>query len=130
LESSEGNAKAAIESEARAVVFLPSYDSYAGLADAQAAGHDWLSASQTYRQYLNRKGEIFADDSPSDWVLAHFTLARVLAKAGQTAEAIDSYDEFLRRWAHADPGLIALSEARAERAQLSKLLAANPQSQK
>jgi serine/threonine protein kinase len=126
LELSEGNAKTAIESEARAVVFFPSYDSYAGLADAQASGRDWLAAGQGYRQYLDRKGEIFSDDSPSDWILAHLTLARVLAKAGQTTQAIDFYDEFLRRWAHADPSLTVLSEAGAERAQLSKLLAAKP----
>ncbi|MFI5387927.1 MAG: tetratricopeptide repeat protein, partial [Fimbriimonadales bacterium] len=125
LEMSEGNAKAAIESERRAIVFFPSYDGYAALADALAASHEWPAAAQAYQQYLSRKGEVFGDDSPSDWVLAHLALARVLAKAGDTTQALDFYDEFLRRWAHADPDLLALREARAERTQLSKMLAAN-----
>lgn len=40
-------------------------------------------------------------------------LARAAAKAGQAARSRQAYEQFLRNWAHADPGLPELAEARA-----------------
>jgi hypothetical protein len=73
---------------------------------------------------LGFKGEIFDDDSPSSWVLAHLALARSLAKARETKQALESYDEFLKLWADADPDLKVVQEARTERDYLAATLAA------
>jgi tetratricopeptide (TPR) repeat protein len=115
--------ESAIENQRRAALFFPSYHAQAALGDSYAARQEWRSSAQAYQRYLNFKGEIFDDDSPSDWVLAHLALARVLAKAGDAKQALQSYDDFLRLWAHADSGVTALREARAERDRLSKTLA-------
>jgi tetratricopeptide (TPR) repeat protein/predicted Ser/Thr protein kinase len=123
VELATRDVESAIESQRRAAVFFPSYEIPPALGNAYAARQEWRSAAQAYQRYLEFKGEILSDDSPTEWVLAHLALARVLAKSGDTKQALQSYDEFLRLWAHADPGLPALREAHAERDRLSKTLA-------
>ena len=118
VELASGNAESAVESQRRAAVFYPSYQAHAGLAEAYAARHEWLSAAAASRRYLDFKGEIFDDDSPGDWVLMHLALARALAKGGDTKHALESYQEFLQLWAHADSDLPVMQEARAEQARL------------
>lgn len=119
LELTEGKIGAAVESQRRASAFFPLFAPYASLGEAYAAEHDWTDAADAYRRYLERKGDVFTDDSPSDWVLAHLYLARAFARAGDTQNALSSYDEFLRLWAGADPDLPSLRQARAERERLS-----------
>jgi len=114
-----GDVESSIESQQRAAVFFPSYEIPSALGNAFAAGKEWDSAAEAYQHYLEFKGEIFDDDSPSEWVLAHLALARVLARAGEANRALHFYDEFLRLWAHADPALRALQDAHVERAQLA-----------
>ncbi len=117
-----GNVASSIESQQRAAGFFPSYEIPFALGNAFAAGKEWHSAAEAYQRYLEFKGEIFDDDSPSAWVLAHLTLARVLAKAGERNTALHFYDEFLRLWALADPDLRDLQEARLERDQLVAMI--------
>jgi eukaryotic-like serine/threonine-protein kinase len=119
-----GDVASSIESQQRAALFFPSYEIPSALGNAFAAGKKWDSAAEAYQRYLEFKGEIFDDDSPSAWVLAHLTLARVLAKAGKRKQALHFYDEFLRLWAHADPDLRDLQEARVEREQLVAMIGA------
>jgi len=125
VDLASGDVGSAIESQRRAALFFPSYRAQAGLGSAYAARKEWRSAAQALQRYLEFKGEIFEFDSPMEWVLTQLTLARALAKAGDPNQAIHFYDEFLQIWAHADPDLLALREARAERAQLGKMLVAN-----
>jgi tetratricopeptide (TPR) repeat protein len=123
LELASGNTDSAIESQHRAALFFPSYQAQAGLANAYAARKEWPSAAAAGRRYLEFQGEIFNEDSPEDWVLAHLALARALAKAGDTKQALAFYDEFLRLWAHADPDLLVLRDALAERDRLRNRIA-------
>ena len=50
--------------------------------------------------------------------LARLGLARAKALAGDTTGARRYYEEFLSRWANADPDLTAVAEARRELARL------------
>ena len=119
-ELSQGRIEAAVESQRRASAFFSFFPPDKSMGEAYAASHDWPDAIEAYRRYLERKGEIFTDDSPSDWVLAHVSVARIFAQAGDIQEALSSYDEFLRLWKGADADLPSLREARAEREKLSK----------
>ena len=121
LELASGRIEGAVESQRRASAFFSFFAPYMSLGEAYTAQRDWINAIEAYRRYLERKGEVFTDDSPSDWVLAYLSRARVFAQAGDTQNALSSYDEFLRIWADADPDLPDLRQARAER---EKLIAA------
>lgn len=120
LELFDRHADASVESQKKATVFFPLYTSYIGLGDALAAKRKWSEAARAYEKYLGFEGEIFHNDSPSDWVLAQLAAARALARAGDSAESLKYYDEFLQIWAHADADLAAVREARAERNRLSR----------
>ncbi|HUJ31018.1 MAG TPA: protein kinase [Candidatus Acidoferrum sp.] len=115
LELAHGSAAAAAENQQRAAVFFPSFEAYLSLGNAYAAQDQWAKATQAYQRYLDFKGEVAGDDSPSDWVLGHLRLARALARSGDLQRSGDYYDQFLRLWANADPDLPALRQARAER---------------
>lgn len=120
LSLSEGHADAAVESQHRAAVFFPRYEAYLGLGEALAAKHDWSGAAQAYQQYIGYEGEIFHDDSPSDWVLAHLALARALAQKGDAEQSRKYYDEFLQLWSHADGDLADVKKARVEEQELGQ----------
>lgn len=111
---------AAAESQRKASVFLPRYEAYLALGDALGAKNDWKGASQAYQQYLGLEGEILQDDSPSDWVLAHLSLARALARAGDTTQALKYYDEFLALWSKGDRDLAPVQKAREEKLALAR----------
>jgi len=119
LERAEGNSRQAIETEHRALVFLPSFEPYLSLAAAYTAQHNWQAAKQAYETYLGFRGEILRDDFAADWVVAHLQLGRVCASAGDRSGAALHYDEFLRLWAKADTDIPALSQARHERQKLN-----------
>ena len=114
-ELAAGRTQIAVETQRRASAFFSFFAPDLSLGEAYAAQRDWNDAAEAYRRYLERKGEVLTDDSPSDWVLAYLSRARVLAQAGDTQNALSSYDEFLRLWADADPDLPDLRQARAER---------------
>jgi serine/threonine protein kinase/Flp pilus assembly protein TadD len=124
VDLASGDATSAIENQRRAILFFPSYQAQSGLGSAYTTNNEWQNAVESYQRYLGFKGEIFDDDSPSSWVLAHLALARSLAKAGETKQALESYDEFLKLWADADPDLQVVQEARAERDHLAAMLTA------
>jgi tetratricopeptide (TPR) repeat protein len=119
VERSSGKTDLAIESQRRAAIFYPSYQSYLALGHDYSARKDWQNASKAYQDYLNFQGEILHEDVPSDWVLTHLWTARSLAGAGDAAGSLRHYDEFLRLWANADPDLSLLRVAREEREHLN-----------
>ena len=119
IESAAGQTDSAIETQRRAAIFFPAYEAYRALGDEYASRRDWQSAAQAYQRYIGFKGELLRDDSPSDWVLAHLSLARAFAQAGDSAHSLEQYDEFLRLWGNADPDLLPLREARRERKRLN-----------
>lgn len=120
LDLAQKRVNAAADSQRRASVFFPRYEAYLALGDALSAKNDWKGASQAYQQYLGFEGEILQDDSPTDWVMAHLLLGRTLARAGDTAEALKYYDQFLQLWSSADHDLDAVQKARQERVALAK----------
>jgi eukaryotic-like serine/threonine-protein kinase len=120
LNLAQKHVEAAAESQRKASVFFARYEAYFTLGDALAAKNDWKGASQAYQQYLAFEGEILQDDSPSDWVLAHLSLARALAHAGNTAQSLKYYDQFLQLWSNGDRDLEAIQKARQERLALGK----------
>jgi serine/threonine protein kinase/tetratricopeptide (TPR) repeat protein len=122
LNLATGRADEAIKSQQRASVFFPLYAAYLGLGDALAAKKDWNGAAAAYQKYVNFQGEIFQDDSPSDWALAHLALARALVRSGKKEKAMKNYDAFLQWWAHADADLAVVREARKERQELSETM--------
>jgi eukaryotic-like serine/threonine-protein kinase len=128
VESAAARADSAIESERQALLFFPGHEPYRALGDEYAARKEWQSAAQAYGQYLQFKGEILRDDSPSDWVLAHLSLARALTHQGDTARALNEYDEFLRLWANADAGIPVIREARRERERVRAAIDGNSSS--
>jgi len=119
-----GAVASAIDNQKRAALYFPSYQAQAELGSAYSAQQDWPGAAEAYQRYLEFKGEIFSEDSPSEWILAHLALARALAKVGEANRALHYYDEFLRLWAHADSDLRAVQEARAEREGLTAKIGA------
>jgi serine/threonine protein kinase/predicted Zn-dependent protease len=121
LKLAGGDADTAVEDQTRAAVFFPSPEVYRSLAEAYEAKHDWKNAADAYEKYLGFKGVLFQDDSPGDWVEGYWKLGRVQARQGDSANALRSYDEFLRLWAGAEPGLPEFAAAKSER---DKLVAA------
>ncbi len=120
LQLAQNHADASIDSQRKSSVFFPLFSAYLGLGQAFAARHDWNGAAEAYEKYLTFEGEILQDDSSAQWVLAHLTLARVLARDGKLEDARKNYDQFLQLWAGADADLAVLREARGERMQLGK----------
>jgi tetratricopeptide (TPR) repeat protein/predicted Ser/Thr protein kinase len=119
VEHASGKSDSAIDSQRRAAIFYPSYQSYLALGDDYTSRKDWQNASKAYQRYLDFHGEILHEDLPSNWVLAHLWTARSLAGAGDSTKSLQYYDEFLRLWANADPDLSLLRVARDEREKLN-----------
>jgi tetratricopeptide (TPR) repeat protein len=88
------------------------------LARAQHAAGKVTEAIETWTTILHRPAERTMDwDAPaySQFVLAHYELARALDEVGRADEAHARYVEFLRFWERADPALAPLLDARARR---------------
>ena len=93
------------------------------LARAQKAAGRIPEAIATWTTIVERPGERTLDwDAPgfSRVVLAQYELARLLERAGRVDAARESYDQFLRRWDHADSDLAALVDARERRRRLGQ----------
>lgn len=78
------------------------------LDDAEAAAAQFQSILDHYGEYPT--GTLYP--------LARLGLARAKALAGDTTAARRYYEEFLSRWANADPDLTAIADARRELARL------------
>jgi serine/threonine-protein kinase len=92
------------------------------LARAQKAAGRIPEAIATWTTIVERPGERTLDwDAPgfSRVVLARYELARLLERVGRVDAARESYDQFLRRWDHADSDLAALVDARERRRRLA-----------
>lgn len=122
MELADGKTEAAEESQHRAVVFYPSFNAHYAAGEVYAAEHEWVKAGPAFQRYLDFKGEIIGEDSPSDWVLGNLRLARILAQSGDAKQSLQYYDRFLRLWANADADLPVLREARGERAHLAQTI--------
>jgi tetratricopeptide (TPR) repeat protein/tRNA A-37 threonylcarbamoyl transferase component Bud32 len=116
LELAEGKTNAAIESQQHAIVAYEFYGASDSLAAAYAAQGRWPDSVTFYKRYLDQKGALMAEDSPSDWVLGNLRVAQSSEQGGDFKEALKYYDEFLRLWANADPDLSALHLAKEGRA--------------
>ena len=121
LELAEGKTNAAIESQQHSLVASDFYGASDSLAAAYAAQGRWSDAVTFYKRYLDRKGDVIADDSPSDWVLGHLRVAQSLEQGGDFKESLKYYDEFLRLWANADPDLPVLHVAKDGRARVQAI---------
>lgn len=111
----QGRAQDAVGFATRAVQTFSSSLALHTLADAQDAAGDPGKALESYKMLLARVGErTLAEDGPAFFkvVLARYTTGRLLDQSGQIEAAKVEYQEFLRRWADADPDLALLAEAR------------------
>jgi predicted Zn-dependent protease len=121
LELAEGKTNAAIESQQHSLVASDFYGASDSLAAAYAAQGRWSDAVTFYKRYLDQKGDVLADDSPSDWVLGNLRVAQSLEQGGDFKESLKYYDEFLRLWANADPDLPVLHVAKDGRARVQAI---------
>jgi len=121
VELAEGKKDAAEQSQRRAQVFYPSFNAYYTAGEVYAAKEDWTKAVPAFQRYLEFKGEVIGDDSPSDWVLGNLRLARILSKSGDVKQSLQYYDRFLHLWGNADSDLAVLRDARTERARVQMI---------
>ena len=118
IEGAAGQTESAIENQRRAALYFADYEPNRALGKEYASRGDWQNAVNALQHYLGYKGEIMRDDSPGNWVLAHLSLARVFAQAGDSTHSLEQYDEFLRLWRNGDQDLLSIREARSERERL------------
>jgi tetratricopeptide (TPR) repeat protein/tRNA A-37 threonylcarbamoyl transferase component Bud32 len=126
VELAEGKANAAIESQQHAIVAYSFYGASDSLAAAYAAQGRWPDAVIFYERFLDQKGALMAEDTPSDWILGHLRMAQSLEQAGDFKEALKYYDEFLRLWANADPELSVLHLGKEGRARALRAISSEP----
>ncbi len=82
---------------------------------AYLAAHNGASAASEFQKILAYPGVVL--NSPIG-ALAHLGLARAYVTQGDAAKAKLAYQDFLALWAHADPDIPILKEAKAEYAKL------------
>jgi tRNA A-37 threonylcarbamoyl transferase component Bud32/Flp pilus assembly protein TadD len=131
IELAQGHPGRAIASEQAALVYFPlAYEAARLLARAYEHEHNWPEAVQAYQRYLDFQGQLFYLGATADWAVGQAQLARVQAEAGQTDDALRSYDRFFALWSGADPDLPIVKQARAERQRLAAFsaLSGNPAS--
>jgi serine/threonine protein kinase/Flp pilus assembly protein TadD len=120
IELADGDAAAAVTSARAALVYFPvAYQAASVLGQAYARKRNWPEAAKAYKRYLDSQGQLFALGATAEWAAAQARLARAQAEAGQTDEALRSYDRFLKLWSGADAGLPIVEQARADRQRLS-----------
>jgi len=76
--------------------------SHQGLARAYEAEQDWPMAAKEWEKFLNSRGEVFQDNCPVDWVLAHFFLARADGQLNDIDGSKAEYRKFLKIWGESD----------------------------
>jgi tetratricopeptide (TPR) repeat protein len=100
-----GQTDKAIENQRNALNILKSYEPFLSLGEACAQSKNWTCAIEAYTQYLQLKGEILRDDVAADWVIAHYSLARIYFLSGDRQRALDYDRQFLDMFAAADADL-------------------------
>jgi DNA-binding winged helix-turn-helix (wHTH) protein/tetratricopeptide (TPR) repeat protein len=77
--------------------------SHQGLARVYEAQQNWPMAAKEWEAFLDSRGEVFQDDYPADWVLAHVFFARVKSHHLQDIDgARTEYKKFLGTWEESD----------------------------
>jgi len=92
----------------------PLYPAYMR-GEAYLMAHNGSAAVAEFQKLLDHRGLIANDITGS---LAHLEIARAYAMSGNAAKAKAEYLEFFALWNHADAGLSALKQAKAEFAKL------------
>lgn len=114
---SEGNYVPAVEHFSASEAEYPFALTHGGLARAYEKRREWQRAAAEWQEQLKARGEIFQDEDPTEWVLAHLALARVYTHLGQAAAARAEYDTFLKIWDHGE-NLPEIRDARREMQEL------------
>jgi eukaryotic-like serine/threonine-protein kinase len=70
-----------------------------------------VEAAEEFKKMLDHRGVVVSDPVG---VLAYLQLGRAYSRAGNTARARSSYEEFLKLWKDADPDIPILKQAKAE----------------
>jgi eukaryotic-like serine/threonine-protein kinase len=83
--------------------------------EAYLATHQNKEAAAEFLKILDHRGIVL--NFPLG-ALAYLGLGRAYAQSGDTAKARSAYDEFFKLWAHADPDIPILKQAKAEYARL------------
>ncbi len=117
LEIHQGNAQGAIDLLQAASPY--EFGGYGGLGvtpdyirgQGYLVAHDGAGAASEFQKILDHPGVVV--NSPIG-ALAHLGLARAYAMQGDAAKAKLAYQNFLALWAHADPEVPILKEAKAE----------------
>ncbi len=82
---------------------------------AYLAAHAGATAASEFQKILDHPGLVANNPIGA---LAHLGLARAYEAQGNTAKAREAYQDFLALWAHADPDVPILKQAKAEYAKL------------
>ena len=120
IELANGDAAGAVIRARAALVYNPvAYEAASVLGQAYARERNWPEAARAYKRYLDSQGQLFALGATAEWAAAQARLARAQVEAGQTDEALRTYERFLELWSAADAGLPIVQQARADRQRLS-----------
>ncbi len=94
-----------------------SHELFGGLYPVYLRGEAYLAMQQgaeaavEFQKILDHSGIVGSDPIGA---LAHLQLGRAFAMSGDNAKAKFAYEEFLKLWKDADPGIPILNQARAE----------------
>jgi serine/threonine protein kinase/tetratricopeptide (TPR) repeat protein len=114
---SQGKYVPAVEHFSASQAEYPFALTHGGLARAYEQRREWQRAAAEWQEQLKARGEIFQDEDPTQWVLAHLALARVYSHLGQVAAARTEYNTFLKIWDHGQ-NVPAIRDARREMQEL------------
>lgn len=98
----EGQTLDAVRLFSASLAEYPLAISHHGLARAYERQRNWSSAAPEWEQLLQTRGEIFQDNCPTDWVLAHLSLARLYRHTNQIEASRAVYENFLDIWKTGD----------------------------
>jgi pentatricopeptide repeat protein len=107
LDLARGIPAEAEEEASSALAFHKWYTPYLVRAKACELQHKWNCAIESYRDYLNFKGEIFRDDVTQDWSIAHLSLAHVYSEAGDQSSAKVWYEDFQKLFSSGDDEVLS-----------------------
>ena len=85
---------------------------------ALLALHNGAEASREFEKITTHPGVVLSDPVGA---MAYLQLARALALAGENDKAESAYKHVLELWENADPGVVPVTQARAEQLHLSSL---------
>jgi eukaryotic-like serine/threonine-protein kinase len=110
----QGHRILALKEERTALDFQESYEPLLALGVACEQNRNWNCAIDAYSRYLGMKGAVLRYDVASDWVVAHFSLAKVYVASGKPDRGVEYYRKFLDFFVTADPDLPIVLEAKQE----------------